>query len=101
MYERELLEKKNKFSTILFEKYKGDIKKTWSMVNRLLGKSKSKVCQSLEINNTLETDPAILADEFNKYFANIAERIKSNLPQPRKNFRDCWSQQLRQISTLV
>ena len=88
IYEKTLLEKKNDFSTSLFDKYKGDIKKTWSMVNRLLGKTKSKFCQVLKINGVLETDPKKLSNEFNKYFANIAESIKSQLPRSEKHFRD-------------
>ena len=86
-YEKKLLEKKNIFLTSFFEKYKSNIKATWSMINRLLGKSKSQVCQSLKIRNTLETDPKILAKEFNQYFANVAENIKAELPQSRKNYR--------------
>ena len=87
IYVNKLLEKKNEFSTSLFEKYKGNIKATWSMINRLLGKSKQQICQSLKIKNTLETDPKILVEEFNRYFSNIAETIKAKLPQPRKNYR--------------
>lgn len=87
IYEKKLMDKKNEFKTSLFLKYKGDIRKTWSLVNRLLGKSKARVCQSLKIDDSLVTDPKTLSNEFNKYFSKIAETMKANLPPARKNYR--------------
>ena len=68
-------------------KYKGDIRKTWSLVNGLIGKSKTQICQSLLINGSKVTDQKVLADEFNKYFSSIAEKMKEKLPQSRINYR--------------
>ena len=87
IYKKKLMEKKNEFRTTLFQKYKGDIKKTWTMVNHLLGKSRGQICQSLKLNNVLESDPKILANEFNSYFESIAERMKSNMPLVRRHYR--------------
>ena len=42
---------------------------------------------SLKINNVLENDPKILVEEFNTYFAKIAENIKAEIPQSRKKYR--------------
>ena len=65
IYEKRLMEKKNEFRTTLFQKHRGDIKKTWSMVNHLLGKSRGQVCQSLKLNDVLQSNPKTLANEFN------------------------------------
>ena len=87
IYKKKLMEKKNEFRTTLFQKHKGDIKKTWFMVNHLLGKSRGQVCQSLKLNDLLELNPKTLANEFNAYFENIADRIKSNMPLVRRHYR--------------
>lgn len=50
--------------------------------------SKSIPKITLKIGNVVESDPTKLADEFNRYFTSIAQKIRQDIPHSRKNFRD-------------
>ena len=56
-----------------FRKYKNDMKKTWKVINKTLGKRNQKTNphMSIELNNTLIPDPNKIVNTFNNYFANI------------------------------
>ena len=43
---------------------------------------------TLKMANVVESDPTKIADEFNRYFTNIAPKIWQDIPRSRKSFRD-------------
>ena len=43
---------------------------------------------TLKMANVVESDPTKIADEFNRYFTNIAPKICQDIPRSRKSFRD-------------
>ena len=55
--------------------YKGDLKKTWSVINELRGKRNSAVNTKFVINNQLINDRRVVANEFNKYFVSLAAKL--------------------------
>ena len=62
----------------------------WSGINSLISsKSKKKKSNvSLDVDGHLTSDKKLIAESFNEYFTQIAEKIKERLPQTKKSFRD-------------
>lgn len=66
----------------------------WEIINKdILNKNKNKKSISLKINNIIVHDKKIISNEFNKYFANVANdlQVQYNLNpninnQPLKNY---------------
>jgi hypothetical protein len=55
-----------------------NLRKTWSILNEALNKSKNhSAIHSLFVNNTLITDPLTIANTFNTFFTTIAENTAS------------------------
>jgi len=72
--------KKCHFSNALSKNSK-NLKKTWSLLNDALNKSKShSPIHSLISNQTLITDPTQIANAFNSFFTTIAETTASQIP---------------------
>ena len=60
--------------------YSDNPKKTWDVLRTLLPtKSNSNMPNSLTVNDSSITDPADIAEEFNKYFADIGERLANSI----------------------
>ena len=82
-------ESKRSYYRHFFQENISNPKNLWKGINELvsLRQSKSKRGNiTLNIDNKPESEPLKLATEFNKYFTNIAEGIKSKIPPTRKNF---------------
>ena len=80
--------KKNFLSKEL-DKDKFNIKGTWKLINSLLNKTKVKVNPSYYTQNETRIDSDVdIANAFNDYFTNIANRIAGGLPQSSSSFED-------------
>ena len=84
------LAKKNHYHN-LFDKYKRDIKKTWSTISTLLHKKGKKITPEYIIKNGLVIkEPESIVNNFNEYFANIgpnlAAKIKNCHGNSHKNY---------------
>ena len=66
---------KSNFYANKFNEHKGDMKKTWEIINQLRGKTKAPMKPIFEIDNKRITDRRIIACEFNKYFVSIAKMM--------------------------
>jgi hypothetical protein len=103
-----------------FDQYRGNPKKTWSIINELRGKKKNAIKSLFNIDNKKITDRRIIANEFNKYFVTLASKMNelmfmtgdiliepvtsftSFLHQTHSNsssifLRDCSSEEIREI----
>ena len=70
---------KSQFQSEKFDKYKGNSKKTWELINELRGKSVSKTNHSnFVVQGKLVKERRIIADEFNKYFTSLAHNLNEN-----------------------
>jgi hypothetical protein len=73
--------KKAFFETQLCE-YQSNMKKTWKIINlatKKCKKNKDEIsCMNFDGRNV--TDPAFIADKFNKFFVNIASEIEKTIP---------------------
>ena len=84
----ELNKKRDSHYKILFDKYRNNMKSTWQLINKLMGRSKKSSNISLLCENELITDPVEVANEFNNYFAGIADNIRKNIPSSTKDFKE-------------
>ena len=66
--------------------FKYDIKKRWNVMKEIIGKAKysqkSNFPQKLKIGNKIKTGENEIANEFNKYFADIGPSLAKNIPKP-------------------
>ena len=69
--------KANYFKTKISEcQQQNNIKKSWSLINNLLGKnSKSTVINEISIDGNVFTDRNMIADKLNEYFVNIGPSL--------------------------
>ena len=58
-----------------FEECHGNKKKTWEIINKLRGKSKSSMASSIRIDNNRITSRRIIANKFNSYFVSLAKTL--------------------------
>ena len=71
------------------ESANGDSKKIWETINDACNKKpKSSVIDKLEINGRVSTNESEIANEFNRHFASIGERVSDFIPKSNINFRD-------------
>ena len=69
---------KSNFYLNKFDTRRGDIKKTWQLINELRGKGRHNNKPLFVINNEKITNRRVIANEFNKYFISIAEKMNTN-----------------------
>ena len=72
------LAKRNYYSK-RFENVQGDLKKTWSLINELRGKTKRNIKASFVINGELVEARRQISNEFNKFFASAAKKLNAKL----------------------
>ena len=66
---------KTKYYAVKFDKFKGNKKKTWKIINEIRGKGKQDIKESFIIDNEHIVCRRAIADKFNKYFASIASKL--------------------------
>ena len=75
---------KKKYYCKKFELAKGNIKKTWELINELRGKSKTSLKASFVIDGSVVTERREIANGFNIFFSSIAQKlnckVQSSLP---------------------
>lgn len=62
-----------------FDNVKGNLKKTWELINELRGKKKSNIKASFIIDGKLIEDQREIANEFNMFFASIARKVNAKV----------------------
>ena len=62
-----------------FSKVNGNLKKTWSLINELRGKSKSNIKSSFIIDGNLVKDKREISNGFNMFFSSVAKKLNSKL----------------------
>ena len=76
---------KSKYYKSYFNRYSGDSRKQWQMVNSLLNR---KTKQKIKINKICHNDQEVtdnqgIANSFNNYFSNIAQQLKDQIPHTK------------------
>ena len=75
---------KKQYYQIILNEYRYDIRKTWKVMNSIIGRTqdKSSISEKFIINGRTETDPNSIADGFGKYFSEIGKQFAEAIPQP-------------------
>ena len=76
-----------KYLQSLFEKFKQNSTKTWSIIRNLIWKNKPTNANSqfYDSKGDMITDPAAISDMFNGFFVNVGKTLARKIPPPRKN----------------
>ena len=81
------VEKKRYYQNLL-NKYKNNSKKTWSVLNELLGRrAGANEGAILEVNGEETEDGEVIAREFNKYFSTVTDDIVSSIHPSIHSYR--------------
>ena len=79
---------KNNYHISKFSECQGNIKEVWKNINHVLGKTRTSSNKVFKINNEYVTSNITIANEFNNYFAGIADEIEANLDETNVSFLD-------------
>ena len=63
----------------MFNKYKTDLKQTWSIINNFCKTNNKKVNITLKVNETIITDTQVIVDKFNIFFSKIDDEVISEI----------------------
>ena len=80
-----------------FNKYRSNIKKTWSTIKEIICKKSTSNAfpEYFNVGNSKITDKANIANQFNKYFTNIGPELSQNIkPPPSKNYTDFLTERI-------
>jgi len=79
--------KQNYYDKLLL-KYKHDIRKTWGVINSLIGRTNDKttISESFKINNQNISDKSIIANEFCNFFSTIGQKYANEIPNSQFNY---------------
>ena len=87
--DHDLDQAEKKYYQYLFEKYTGNLKKSWQLIRRIINKNKSGPVQSLFIHNGKEvTNPKEISEHFNKFYVNVGPTLASKIPESNKSPAD-------------
>ena len=66
----------------MFLKYKNDSRKSWSLINTLIGNSSSKknITNIFTVNGIDVSNESVIADNFNSFFSDIGRRQADSIP---------------------
>ena len=88
IYEKLCIQKKKQYYQSLITKHNSNMRRTWGVINDLLGRSKSKErFSSMNLNGEFCTDSQVIANKFNEFFTNIPKKLHNNLPKINENLR--------------
>ncbi len=80
----EIKEVKRNYFTNNLDLHKGDMKKTWKLINELSSKNTGKTnrVSELNFNNQEITAPMDIAEAFNNYFSSVGDNLAASIPTP-------------------
>ena len=78
--------KQNYYGNLLTE-YKYDIRKTWKILNTIIGRThnKTSISDNCIINDSSSTDQNKIADGFGNYFTNVGKKLAANIKKINTN----------------
>ena len=78
-----------------FEQTQGNVKKTWSLINKIINKNKSNknFPSAFSYNENDITDPYEIANKFNEYFANVGPKLAEKVPSSSLMFKSFMDNQ--------
>jgi hypothetical protein len=76
---------KLKYYDELLQMYKYNTRKTWGVINSLIGRTndKSTISDTFKINNISVNDPEQVSNEFCNFFTNIGKKYANEIPNSK------------------
>ena len=72
---------KRDYYTSIFNRHENDIRKMWGLLNETLNRNiRKQSSHEFSLNNKTTSDPEVIANEFNQYFATIGSKLAENIP---------------------
>ena len=83
------IRKQTYYSDKLLE-YRHDLKKTWQIFNKIIGRKSDKngISDMFKVNNETIRDPKTIADKFCEYLADIGPKFASKIDNPNVPFHN-------------
>ena len=75
----------------------GNLKKLWQGVREIISSPRSNSCISLNINDSLSSNPEEVSENFNEFFSSIADKIRSDIPPTRHHFSEWLKNEHRSL----
>ena len=74
---------KSQYYKQLLQKYSTDIRKTWKVLNSIMGRTNDKSCipDTFIVDNSKITDANVIANGFGSYFSNIRKTLAESIPK--------------------
>ena len=90
-------ESKNRHFVKFFQENLRNSKKIWEGVNQLTNLKTKKKSSKIPINigEKVVSDPKIVANEFNAYFSNIADKVRAKIPETKASYKEYLSKRSR------
>ena len=78
---------KSQYYKQLLQKYSTDIRKTWKVLNSIIGRTNDKSCipDTFIVDNSKITDANLIANGFGSYFSNIGKTLAESIPKSIKS----------------
>ena len=64
----------------------GNLKKTWDIINFLMGKFNTRPPDQMSFQGNILNDHKEIAESFNEYFSNVANNLARNIEQPSEPY---------------
>ena len=80
---------KKQYYSKLIIKYKNNVKKTWEVIKKVIGKTKSynhSLLRKLNIDNEEIYNQKTIAESFNTFFINIGSNLANKIPPSNHHF---------------
>ncbi len=73
-----------------FQEHESDIKRTWQLINEVLGKKQNRqISDKFNVAEKCITDPQVIANEFNRFFVSVgSEQSRSIKQHPNRDYRE-------------
>ncbi len=86
------MKRKTKFEyySKLIKEHANDMRKTWRVLNTMIGKTnnKNEISDKFIINNNVITNPNTISEEFCKYFTEVGDKLASNIPKSKHSYEE-------------
>ena len=74
-----------KYYAELFNKYKGNMKKSWNLIKTIIHRgNKPKLQSKFLCNDTVITDKNMIGDKFNSFFTRIGPSLANAIPNQNR-----------------
>ena len=103
MYNKVKRATKANYYHVIIEENKFNMKKTWTVLNEVIGRKndKSNFAQEFIIGGNSVKNKTIIAESFNDYFSKIGHETGQNVPSTDVNYSDFYQINIHIVCLLI